>query len=111
MLVHPQPGRCNQGQTRNVVRRNGRHFARNHSAHREARQNRVLQAKPLHHVPGVQREIQHVAQLGAFFAIAIARHQRCVHVKFLRQPVQETELHIESAGAVQKHQRRPAPPS
>ena len=105
MLIHPQARRGDQRQARDIVGCDGRHLARDHSTHREAGQNWIFQAKPLHYIPGVECEIQHVSQFFALFAVAIARHQRREHMELLRQCVQKAEIHIESAGAVQEYQR------
>jgi tetratricopeptide (TPR) repeat protein len=105
MGIQPEAGRSNEGQPRNIVRSDRGHFARDHSAHRESNQNRVFHAERLDYVPGVQGEIEHVAQIRALFAIAVARHERREDMKAGAESIQESEVGIHAASAVQEHQR------
>ena len=89
-----KPAGADQRQAGDVVRREGRHLARDHAAHGDGRPGSGPSGPALDHVPGVQREVEHVAQLAAFLAVAIAGQQRRIDVEALGQRVQETDPSI-----------------
>ena len=94
---------------RDVVRRNRGHLGRHHAAHGMADKDRVLQLQRIDDVPGVQREVEHVAQDAAFLRVAIARQQRRIDVEFLREFRQQRIVRHDAAGAVQEHKRLALP--
>jgi len=87
------------------VRGNCCHLGRDHAAHRVADDDGVLEFQRVGDIPMMQREIEHVAQLGAFLAVAIAGHQRRIDVIFFRERVREWILAGDAARCVQEEQR------
>ena len=105
MRVDPKARRADQTESRNVIVRDGRHLGRDHAAHRMADQDRVLQAECLDHVPGVEREVEHVANLAALLAVAVAGQQRRIDMVLRGQLGEERIGRRRTACAMQEHER------
>ena len=106
VIVEPQAGRRNQRQARNVMRRNRCHLGRDHPAHGMSDKQRVFQPKRIDDIPGVQGEIEHIANLATLLRVAIARKKRCIDAILLRESREERIVRQDSTGAVQKYERR-----
>ena len=102
----PEARRRDQGQARDIVGLHRRHLGGDHAAHGVADEDRVLQAERVDHVPGVEREIQHVADFGRLLAVAVAGQQRRVDVILCGQRLEERVVGGKPAGAVQEDERR-----
>jgi DNA-binding beta-propeller fold protein YncE len=106
--VEPQARGADEAEPRHVIGRDRRHLGCDHAAHRVAGEDRVLETERFDHVPGVKREVEHVADLETFLAVAIARQQRRVEVILRRELFEERVGRRRSARAVQEDKRRAA---